>query len=155
MFMRVLESERQQTTGRMKRTELAYTILSGRELHERIWRHDRAAFDEVKYVSASDRRDEIHISSWDGKKLAGDLEIKNAPREPDTVWLMHVSVRPDYQNMGIAKQLLDRAFQHINAGDRHVVTVSSFSETGRQYIKHYIEGLEASYPNLEIHYNSK
>ncbi len=152
--MRVLESERQITTGRLKRAELEFTVMSGNQLHERIWKDDPVAFDEIKYVRASARRDEIHISSWDGKKMAGDLEIKDDPRNPDTVWLMHVSVRPDYQNMGIAKQLLDHAFQHINAGDRHTVTVSSFSREGQQYIKHYIEGLEANYPNLKIEYNS-
>ncbi len=152
--MRVLEGERQITTGRLKRAELEFTILSGRDLHWRVWENDRAAFDEVKYLAVSKRETETHISCWDGKTLVGDVELQDAPREPDTIWMMHVTVRPKYQNMGIAKQLLDRAFQHINAGSRHIVSVSSFSDQGRQHIKSYIQNLETNYPNLKIEYNS-
>lgn len=128
--------------------------MSGRDLHWRVWGNDRTAFDEVKYLSVSRREKETHISCWDGNKLVGDIEIENAPYESDTVWMKHVTVRPQYQNMGIAKQLLDRAFQHINAGSRDIVVISSFSDQGKQYIKSYIQSLETNYPNLEFQYNS-
>ena len=52
-------------------------------------------------------------SGWTLQRCVGALELDQSPYESDLLWLMYVSVDPEYQRQGVAATLVSMMVQHL------------------------------------------
>jgi ribosomal protein S18 acetylase RimI-like enzyme len=72
----------------------------------------------------------------------GMLELEVAPGDAGTVWFKYLTVHPDFQRQGIAKQLLRRMVAVLQDHPR-VLQRSRSSDEGARKIQGYIDALLA------------
>lgn len=126
----------------MSEKRLKYVYPSPSSLSEQTEEY-LCVFDENSDILlGNDNNDNIN----EYKKIIGVLVMGKNKNNYNVFY--GISVDKDYQNQGIAKQLIDRYFQY--SAERELpVEISSYTEEGSKYIKNYIENKLKTYP-LEL-----
>ena len=133
---------------------ISFETSSGYDLRKKIQELDPQAYEDVPFIGASSLRDEIHISGWDGDHLVCDAEIAESPHNKDENWFMHVGVHPHYQTRGLAKSLIEKIYEYAQQSGRKLLTISSFSDEGKNRLEASLREYGDNYPDLDIHFQS-
>lgn len=84
-----------------------------------------------------------------GDKIVGVAELNTLAENDKRVLLQYVSVDPEYQNRGIATEILTHVFDHVHSlGPDVILNVGDFTSYGDEYLKSIMRmGLEM-YPGM-------
>jgi GNAT superfamily N-acetyltransferase len=137
-----------------KRHSTNFTLINGMDMANRFYRDaykfNRKMFENLHYLSASRMSEEFHIVCHNTNDLVmGDLELEQSPYDDHIIWLKHVVVDERFRGRGIASELLDRAFNHVNELGK-TLELSSYSPMGLEYLKPVIKRLVQQYDKLDV-----
>lgn len=131
-------------------------ILSSSQLYERTQTQfaNKNLFDvklvngenvrRLHYLSEVAYHDQTHFTLSLGRRIIGVGGVQVNPYNPSQLWMQHVSVEPQFQGNGYARQILTGIYEYAAKNNLKVVP-SSFSKMG-QRLKHIHNELDARYP---------
>ena len=128
--------------------------MTSNQLHTHIGVHreNRKFWDRIKYVST--RGSEFYITAVVGERIVGVTSLQINPYNRSQVWVMGVSVDPQFQNQGIAGRMLRELFvwaEHT----QHEISLSSFTDQGQQYLVGVLSRLAHAHPRVSVKYSSQ
>lgn len=132
-------------------------ILDGNELAKIIHssRKNDNVFQRLKYLHPTEIHREIHIIELDDDKIIGSVALQENPYDKKQVWFKHVTVDNKYRNKGIARALIERAFEFVSKHPKYSsISISSFSDEGESKLKPLFKKLETKYQNITVRYTS-
>ncbi len=113
---------------------ISYEILSPDEMWLRI-RKDKTIFHRIKYLIASEIKNEILIVALINNKIVGISGMQINPYNNNEIWVKYVSVDKDYQNQGIGRKLIELTYDYSKHNNYEVI-LSSFTNDGELKLKH-------------------
>jgi RimJ/RimL family protein N-acetyltransferase len=127
--------------------------MNSNQLHTQIGVHreNRKFWDRIKYVST--QAGEFYITAVVGERIVGVISLQFNPHNPNQVWVMGVSVDPQFQNQGIAGMLVRELFAWAS-GLNHEISLSSMTDQGKQYLSALIQRLKQEYPSVVVIHSS-
>ena len=135
--------------------KLQFAFIDGSEIVSRFSGDDDNPFARIKYLHVTEAPKEQHFICYtEQDKLVGSLALQQSPWNSAILWVKHVSVDRDFQNRGIAKQLLAMTFEHALSVDK-VLEFSSFSNEGKRFLKPAVLRLQDEFPTLQVKLTDK
>jgi hypothetical protein len=111
-------------------------------------------FDRLAYLWDDCARSETHFLVLSGgTKIVAAGSVRSNPKDENELWLMHVSVDPQYKHQGNGKAILNSIFNYAASSDK-ILARSNFTDEGFKYLAAMSTKLHLQYPDLRIRYNT-
>lgn len=109
-------------------------------------------FKRLAFLWDDSARHETHFLGLSGSKIVAAGSVKENPYDKSELWLMHISVDPEYKGHGYGKRILSSIFDHaVKSG--HILAPSTFEDEGFICLAHVMERLHQEHPTLKMHYS--
>jgi len=128
--------------------EPVYSVMDGPDTYRMIQDEDRKLFSSrrIRYLDPQETMREKHIIAKVKNKIVGMAGIQINPRETDDLWIKFISVDPEFQGRGIAKQLLYRVYQFASQQGLKMAP-GGFTEEGER-LRHLHDIWDAEFPEV-------
>lgn len=129
-------------------TKLTFGVMNGPQTIDFIEEHDPDLWDNkrIRYLVFSEAKHETHITAFMGEKIVGMAGLQVNPYNNQELWIKFVSVDPDYQGQGIARQLLGKVYEYAHEKHKNLKS-SSFTDDGER-LRHIHSELQKQYPDV-------
>lgn len=115
---------------------------NGMDLFRHIWNQGPAVqddvFDNIKYMRTAEYDREIHFVAMKDSVIVGNVAFQHSPWCADTLWFMHIAVHDRHKGKGIARMMIEKSVEWAMMA-KPTLEVSSFSEDGKERIRHIFE----------------
>lgn len=126
--------------------EITFRPMEGDEVVRHITNNDQEdTYERLKYLHPSSCGQEDHYVAVKDNRLIADFSVKRNREVTSDLVVRHVVVDPEYRGRGLARALITYAFEQIRreryqwGGAIRTLTLSSFTQEGRERIKHVME----------------
>jgi len=69
-------------------------------------------------------------------------------------WLSFVEVKPEKQNCGIARKLVESAYEFLSKTDQDHILISEFTKEGKKKLKPLIQEISQKYPGIRTKFKT-
>lgn len=127
-------------------SEPEYSLLSGEETIRLINNTDPDLWTNkrIRYLVSNEARQEKHIIAKVGDKIVGMAGIQHNPYNGNDLWIKFISVDPEYQGNGIARELLRKIYLYALENNVRFAP-GSFTEEGDR-LRHIHDEFDKIYP---------
>lgn len=130
---------------------IVYRQLAGDDFYTDFVDKDETARARLKYLSSGwrDITSEIDLTAIKNKKAIGVAGIRHSPEEKNVIWMMFLSVDPEFRGQGVAKKLAEMVFEYAKAHNQRI-RLSSYTEMGEAYLRKVFDHLKTQYPEIAV-----
>lgn len=130
---------------------IVYRQLAGDDFYTDFVDRDETARARLKYLSSGwrDITSEIDLTAIKNKKAIGVAGIRHSPEEKNVIWMMFLSVDPEFRGQGVAKKLAEMVFEYAKAHNQRI-RLSSYTEMGEAYLRKVFDHLKTQYPEIAV-----
>jgi GNAT superfamily N-acetyltransferase len=129
---------------------ISYQELDGSTFYYQYIGGDDTARKRLKYLSQGyDLQHETNLIALQGDKVIGAVGLQKSPYEENVLWMLFVSVDPEFQGKGVAKNLVQMIFEYAKKNDLRL-RISSYSDMGEKYLKKVFDHYQEVYSDVQV-----
>lgn len=140
---RLLEAVAEMLDGKVSGSSFTMKVMKGPDFYALVGNQGLRA--RLKYLSSGwrDTESEVDLVVFDGDRVVGAAGLQQSPSESDVLWMMFISVDPDYKSRGIGRLLAEGTVDYAKKAGK-LLSVSTFSDEGKKYLKPVYDRLRNS-----------